>query len=152
MAGNSETSFRTTANKAISLRFVVGRRSLAVGATATKDGRLMTVATATSPALVPISPRGTPSAEQRLRRGSLGPAIHRLLPEWRRIPPSFRLGARLQPFVAPDLGLPLRSRFSRSRYAAQLGDEAPRPPAPARAFPPLQQSCVLQALLPTRRP
>src|SRR5580693_3724214 len=103
MAGNSETVFRTTANRAISLRAVVGRESLVVGPHATNDVRLMTFATATSRALVPVSLRVMPSARRRLRLGFLGPAIRQLLPAWPRTPPAFQPESRLRPFAARDL-------------------------------------------------
>src|SRR5580692_7174885 len=103
MAGNSETVFRTTANRAISLRAVVGRRSVVVGPHATNDVQLMTFATATSRALVPVSPRAMPSARRRLRLGFRGPAIRQLLPAWPRTLPACQPGAQLQPYAAPDL-------------------------------------------------
>src|SRR5580692_7784043 len=152
MAGNSETVFRTTANRAISLRAVVGRRSFVVGPHPTNDVRLMTFATATSRALVPVSLRAMPSARRRLRLGFRGPAIRQLLPVWPRTPPAFRLDLRLRPFAAPDLALRVAGQFSCLRYPRQTAGEDPRPPDQVRASHLPQRSCVLLASRLTHRP
>src|SRR5580692_2140735 len=152
MAGNSETVFRTTANRAISLRAVVGRRSSVVGPHPTNDVRLMTFATATSRALVPVSLRAMPSARRRLRLGFRGPAIRQLLPAWPRTLLAFRLRARLRPFAAPDLALRAAGQFSWWQYADRPAGEGHRQPARVRASPRRQRSDALQAYLPMHRP